>query len=156
MNVTATLIGQMFTFAVLVWFVMHFLWEPMTKMLAARSQRIADGLAAAERGKHELQLAEQRAKERLVEAKQDAAEVIAHANKRADEIIEEAKRKAQAEGQRQLEAAKAEISQEINRAKEHLREQFAETVMMTAAKVLEHELNAETHAEFVIKMAAKI
>lgn len=156
MNVTATLFGQVLTFAVLVWFVMHFLWEPMTKMLADRTRRIADGLAAGERGRHELHLAEQRAKERLVEAKQDAAEIIGHANKRAEEIIEEAKLKAQAEGQRQLDAATAEIEQETNRAREHLREQFAEVVMMTAEKILERELNTESHAEFVAKMAKRI
>lgn len=156
MNVTATLFGQMLTFFVLVWFVMHFLWEPMIKMLTDRTKRIADGLAAGDRGRHELQLAEQRAKERLVEAKQDAAEIIVHANKRAEEIIEEAKLKAQAEGQRQLDAATAEIEQEANRAREHLREQFAGVVMMTAEKVLERELTAESHAEFVAKMANNI
>jgi F-type H+-transporting ATPase subunit b len=135
---------------------MKFLWEPMTKMLEDRSKRIADGLAAAERGKHELQLAEQRAKERLMQAKQEAAEIVNNANKRGDEIIEEAKLKAQAEGQRQLDAANAEITQEANRAREHLREQFAEVVMMTAEKILERELNAQTHSQFVEKMAEKI
>ena len=156
MNVTATLFGQLITFAVLVWFVMRFLWEPMTKMLAERSKRIADGLAAGERGRHELHLAEQRAKERLLEAKHEAAEIVNHANKRAEEIIEEAKLKAQAEGQRQLDAANAEIAQEANRARTHLREQFAEVVMMAAEKVLERELSAQTHSEFVEKMAERI
>jgi F-type H+-transporting ATPase subunit b len=144
------------TFAVLVWFVMRFLWEPMTKMLEDRKKRIADGLAAAERGRHELQLAEERAKEKLVAAKQQAAEIIVQANKRADEIVEDAKLKAQAEGQRQLEAAKAEIEQEANRTKAHLRAQFAEVVMLTAEKVLERELSQQTHGEFVDKMAEKI
>lgn len=156
MNVTVTLFGQMLTFGVLVWFVMQFLWEPMTKMLESRQKRIADGLAAADRGKHELHLAEERAKERLVGAKQQAAEIIAQANKRASEIIEESKLKAHAEGQRQLDAAKAEIEQETNRAKTHLREQFADVVMLTAEKIIERELNVETHGEFVSKMAGKI
>jgi F-type H+-transporting ATPase subunit b len=146
----------MLTFGVLVWFVMQFLWEPMTKMLETRQNRIADGLAAADRGKHELQLAEERAKERLMEAKQQAMDIIVQANKRAGEIVEESKLKAQAEGQRQLDAAKAEIEQEANRTKTHLREQFSEVVMLTAEKILERELNAETHAEFVEKMANKI
>jgi F-type H+-transporting ATPase subunit b len=155
-NVTVTLFGQMLTFGVLVWFVMQFLWEPMTKMLEDRKKRIADGLAAAERGRHELHLAESRAKERLVEAKQQVAEIIAQANKRSDEIVEEAKLKAQAEGRRQLEAAQAEIEQEANRARAHLREQFADAVIMAAEKILERELNAQTHAEFIEKMAEKI
>ena len=60
MNINATLIGQMISFALLVWFTMKFVWPPVTKALAERQQRIADGLAAGERGKHELELAQKR------------------------------------------------------------------------------------------------
>lgn len=156
MNVTATLFGQMFTFAVLVWFVNRFLWGPMTKMMADRSKRIADGLAASERGKHELVLAEQKATERLREAKQQAADIIAQANKRANEIIEEAKEAGRAEGQRQLDAATAEIEQESNRAKEHLRGQVSDLVLEGVHKILEREVNAQAHGEFITKLAGKL
>jgi len=155
-NVTATLFGQIGTFAVLVWFINSFLWEPLTKMMADRSKRIADGLAASERGKHELTLAERRATERLREAKQQAAEIIAQANKRANEIIEESKQAGRLEGQRQLDAAKAEIEQEANRAKEQLREQVASLVMQGVEKILEQEVNAQAHGDFVTKLAQKL
>lgn len=156
MNITATLIGQMGTLAVLVWFVMRYLWGPLTKAMEDRQKRIADGLAASERGKHELELAEQKAVERLREAKQQAAEIIAQANKRADEIVDEAKQDARAEGQRQLDAAKAEIEQESNRARTHLKEQFAALVVEGAEKILERELNAEAHNDYVAKLAEKL
>lgn len=156
MNVTATLFGQMLTFGVLVWFVMHFLWEPLTKMMADRSKRIADGLSAGERGRHELQLAQQRATQQMAEAKRHAAEIIEQANKRSGEIVEEAKQLAQVEGQRQLEVAKTEIEQEVNRAREHLRVRFADVVLMAAEKVLEREVNAKAHADLVEKLAQKI
>jgi F-type H+-transporting ATPase subunit b len=146
----------MLTFAVLIWFVMRFLWEPMTRMLEDRGKRIADGLAAGERGRHELELAEQRASERLREAKQQAAELIAQANKRANQIIEEAKQQGRLEGQRQLEATRAEIEQEVNRAKEHLREQVVALALSAAEKVLEKEVNATVHGEFVAKLAKKL
>jgi len=155
-NVTATLFGQMLTFAVLVWFVNRFLWEPMTKMMAERSKRIADGLAASERGRHELVLAERKATERLREAKQQAADIIAQANKRANEIIEEAKETGRVEGQRQLDAAQAEIEQESSRAKEHLRGQVSELVLEGVQKILEREVNSQAHGEFVTKLASKL
>ena len=63
MNITVTLIPQMIAFILLIWFVNKVLWGPLSQMMEARQKRIADGLAAAEKGKHEQELAEQRAKE---------------------------------------------------------------------------------------------
>lgn len=147
-----TLLGQMLTFLVLVVFIWKFLWDPMTQMMEARKARIAEGLSAAERGKHELELSEQRAAERLRSAKQDAADIIAAANKRADAIVEEAKGQARVEGQRQLEVAKAEIEREANRAREHLREQVVTLSVMMAEKILAREVDATNHNAFVEKM----
>ncbi len=152
MNITVTLFGQVLTFFVLFLFIQKFLWVPVTKMMADRSKRIADGLAAGERGKHELELAEQRATERLREAKQNVADIIAQANKRADEIIEEAKEQGRLEGQRQLEAAKADIDQEAYRAREHLREDVVKLAIACAEKVMAREINADTHQEFLHTM----
>ena len=97
MNITATLIGQMITFAVLVWFVQRFLWEPMLRMLEDRKARVAEGLAAAERGKHEHEMAQNRALELIKEGKQQSAELIAQAQRRASEIVDEAKDQARIE-----------------------------------------------------------
>jgi F-type H+-transporting ATPase subunit b len=155
-NITVTLFGQVLTFFVLFLFIQKFLWVPVTKMMADRSKRIADGLAAAERGKHELELAEQRAAERLREAKQNMADIIAQANKRADEIIEEAKEQARLEGQRQLEAAKADIDQEAYRAREHLREDVVKLAIACAEKVMAREINADTHQAFLQTMIKEL
>ena len=100
MNITATLIGQIVAFVLLIWFVNRVLWEPMSKMLEDRQKRIADGLAAGEKGHHELELAEKRAVESLREAKAKANEIILQAEKRAGEIVEEARMGARAEGER--------------------------------------------------------
>ena len=58
MNINLTLIGQMITFLVFVAFTMKYVWPPITKALRERQKRIAEGLAAADRGKHELELAQ--------------------------------------------------------------------------------------------------
>ncbi len=156
MNVTATLIGQMFTFAVLVWFVNQFLWEPITTLLETRRKKIADGLAAAERGRHELELAQKKSTDAMREAKQQSAEIIAQAHKRGEAFIEEAKQKAQQEGLRLLEVAQDGIEQEVQRAKEQLRAQFTQLVLQAAEKVLEREIDVKVHAEYIQKMAAKL
>ncbi len=143
MNMTATLIGQILTFAALVWFINRFLWGPLTRMMADRSKRIADGLAAAERGQHEQELAEKRAMEVLHGAKGQAAEIISQAQRRAGEIIEEAKNDARGEGERLLQAARAEIDQEVNRAREQLRSQVASLAVAGAERVLAREIDPQ-------------
>jgi len=148
-NVTATLIGQMITFAVLVWFIHRFLWGPLTRIMAERSKRIADGLAAAERGKHELELATKRSADILREGKHQVSEIIAQGEKRSLEIIEEAKQAAKGEGDRIIAGAKAEISQEVSRAKEALRSQVSALAVAGAEKILRREVDAKMHAELL-------
>jgi F-type H+-transporting ATPase subunit b len=155
-NVTATLIGQIVVFAILVWFVNRFLWGPLTNVMEQRQKRIADGLAAAERGKHEQELAEKRAKETLAEAKQQAAEIIAQAQKRSNEIVEEAKDHAREEGERLKASAQAEIEQEVNRAREELRGQVVSLATAGAGRVLKKEIDAKAHDDLLKDLVAEI
>lgn len=156
MNINLTLIGQSITFAIFVWFCMKFVWPPIMNALHERKTKIADGLAAAERGVHEQELAEKRAAEKLHEAKEQASQIIAKAEKRASEIVEESKDDARKEGERLVGAAKAEIEQEVQRAKEALRAELASIVISGAEKVLEREVDASAHDDMIKKLATQI
>jgi F-type H+-transporting ATPase subunit b len=156
MNINATLIGQAIAFFLFVVFCMKYIWPPIMHALQERKKKIADGLAAGERGKHEQQLAMERAKEILREAKDQAGEIIGRAEKRANEIIDEAKGEAREEGSRLLTASRAEIAQEINRAKEELRAQVVALAMQGAGKVLQREVDAKVHADLLNRLAAEI
>ncbi len=149
MNINATLIGQSITFFVFVWFCMKFVWPPIMNALAERRKQIADGLAAGERGKHELELASKRAVENLHEAKQKAAEIIAQADKRAAQLVEEAKGVAKLEADRMMAGAQASIAQETVRAKEVLRGQVAGLAVAGAEKILRREIDAKAHADLL-------
>ncbi|WP_413437982.1 F0F1 ATP synthase subunit B [Sulfuriferula sp. GW1] len=149
MNINATLIGQSITFFVFVWFCMKFVWPPIMNALAERRKQIADGLAAGERGKHELELASKRAVENLHEAKQKAAEIIAQADKRAAQLVEEAKGVAKLEADRMIAGAQASIAQETVRAKEALRGQVAGLAVAGAEKILRREIDAKAHADLL-------
>ncbi len=149
MNINATLIGQSITFFVFVWFCMKFVWPPIMQALSERKKQIADGLAAGERGKHELELASKRASENLLESKQKAAEIIAQAEKRGVQLIEEAKNAAKAEGDRMLASAQASVAQETVRAKESLRTQVSELAVAGAEKILRREIDAKAHADLL-------
>ena len=156
MNINATLIGQSIAFFVFVWFVMKYVWPPLINVLNERKKTIADGLAAAERGKHQQELAEKHAAEVIHEAKQQAAEIISRAEKRASEIIEEAKDTARAEGERIVTAANAEIAQEVTRAKEQLRGQVVSISVAAASRILKREINEQSQDELIKDLVAQI
>ncbi len=156
MNINLTLIAQLISFAFFVWFTMKYVWPPMVKAMEERKAKIADGLAAAERGAHEKELAEQAAKEKLHEAKLQSAEIISRAEKRAAEIIDEAKEKALEEGERILAAARAEIEQEANKAREALRRQVGELAVAGAEKILRREIDASAHQAILDELAEQI
>lgn len=156
MNINATLIGQSIAFFLFVLFVMKYVWPPLIAALDERKKTIADGLAAAERGQHEQELAEKRAAEHIKEAKDQSSEILAQAQKRASEIVEEAKDAAKDEAEGIKNAAAAEIDQEVNRAKEHLRQQVAGITIAGAEKVLKREIDEKAHGDLVDDLIAQI
>lgn len=156
MNINATLIGQVIWFAFFIWFVMKVVWPYFQRIIAERQKTIADGLAAAERGRQELQSADKRAQEALAEGRDRAAEIISHAEKRAAEIVEEAKSAAKAEGERLIAGAKAEVEQQATRAKEQLREQVAALAVAGASKILRREVDAKAHAELLAQLKREL
>jgi len=155
-NITVTLIAQMLAFLLLIWFVNKVMWKPMMGLMEARQKRIADGLAAAERGKQEQADAEKRVAEMLEESKQKAADIIAQAQRRAKEIEEEAKVSAKADAERIKTAAEAEIEREVNQAREHLRAQVSSIAIAGAEKVLKQQIDAKAHNKLLSDLAAEI
>ncbi len=156
MNLNYTLIGQTVVFFIFIWFCMKFVWPPIMSALHERRTKIADGLAAAEKGVHEEQLAKTRAAEILKEAKEQAGDIIRQAEKRAAEIVEEAKNDAKAEGDRLVKAAQAEIEQNITRAREELRGQVVSLAVAGASKVLKKEIDVKANEDLIKDLAAQL
>ena len=156
MNINLTLIGQSITFALFVWFCMKYIWPPVMGALEARRKEIADGLAAAERGQHEQELAEKRATEHIKDAKGQASDIIGQAQKRASEIVEEAKGDAKTEADRIVTGANAEIEQETNRAREQLRQEVVTLAIAGAEKVLKREVDKDAHASTLNDLATQL
>lgn len=150
MNINFTLISQAIAFSVFIWFTVKFVWPPLLRAIEERQKTIADGLAAGERGRHELELASQRSSEALKEAKQRATEIIQQAEKRAAEIVEEAKTAAKEEGDRIVAGAKADIEHEMFSAKEALRQHVASLAVAGAAKILRREVDVKAHADLLV------
>ncbi len=156
MEINATLFGQMITFAVFVWFTMKYIWPPIIKAMQDREKRIADGLAAGERGQHELELAQHKALDQLRDAKIHAAEILDQANKRANHIVEEAKERAREEGERLLTIARSDIEQELETARQQLRSEVANLAIESAEKILARSVDANVQHDLVAKLITEI
>jgi F-type H+-transporting ATPase subunit b len=156
MNINLTLFAQAITFAVLIWFTAKFIWPPLLGAIEKRQKEIADGLAAGERGRSELEQAAKRSAETIDDAKLRASDIISQAEKRATDIVEAAKEAAKTEGDRIIAGAKAEIDQEVNRAKEGLRQQVSALAVAGAEKILRKEIDAKTHADMLNTIANEL
>lgn len=156
MNIGISLLGQMITFMIFVGFTMKFVWPPITKALADRQAKIADGLAAAERGKQELELAQQKAVEKLRKARMEASDIIETAQRRASQIVEAAKQDAEQEGKRILEHAQAEIVRELQQAKQALREQVATVAVSGAEKILQRNIDTAANKDILDSLIEEI
>jgi len=156
MNMNATLIGQAIAFAIFIAFCMKYVWPPIMQALEERTKKIADGLAAAERGRHEQELAEKRAQQVIHEAKEQANDIISQAQRRGNDIVDESKESARVEGERILTTAQAEIEQEANRAKDELRGQVGTIALVGAAKILNREIDDKAHTDLLEELVSRI
>ena len=156
MNLNATLVAQMVVFFILWWVVAKFIWPPLVKALDERAKKIADGLAAADKGKAELELANKRVDQALTEARNEGAQRIADAEKRAQMTADEIKQNAQAEAARIIAQAKAEAEQQTVRARESLRDQVAVLAVKGAEQILKREVNAQVHSDLLNQLKAEL
>ncbi len=149
MNLNATLFAQFVVFFILAVFTMKFVWPPLMNALDERAKKIADGLAAAERGKLEMAAAEKRVQAELASAHDAGQKRIGDAEKRAQAIIEEAKRTASEEAARILASARADAEQQVGQARDALRAQVATLAVQGAEQILKREINPAAHADLL-------
>jgi F-type H+-transporting ATPase subunit b len=140
-NINETLIGQMITFALLVWFTMRFIWPPLDKTMQARRETIAEGLAAAERGHKELELAKALAADVIRDAKIKAETNIDRARKEAAVIVEEARVEANRQRESIIEMGNAEVEQERRAAEEKLKKDLVNLVILGTEKLLKRNID---------------
>jgi F-type H+-transporting ATPase subunit b len=155
-NINLTLIIQMIVFALVVWFTMSKIWPILMRSIEERQRKIAQGLAAADRGEQELQRARENAEAILREARERGGQIIEQAQHRANDILEQARVSATQEGQRLVASAHEQIGLEAARAREGLRREIGGIAVAAAAKLLEREIDPRTHEELISKLAAQI
>lgn len=156
MNLNATLVAQIVVFLTFVVFTMKFVWPPIVKALDERAQKIADGLAAADKAKGDLVLAEKKASDELRKARESATELRTGAEKQAAQYVDEARAEATRIIAAAREAAESEAAAAATRAKEELREKVAQLAVAGAERILRREINAQVHAELLANLKQEL
>lgn len=156
MDINVTLLGQMITFAIFVWFSVKFVWPPIVKAMQARQDKIAAGLAAAEQGEQALQVATSQIANQMQEAKNEAAKILEQAHQRAVHIIEEAKAQARQEGERLLHLAQDEIKREYTQARHDLVKQMANVAVAGAEKILGREVDRASNDKLIDELVGEL
>ncbi len=156
MNLNATLIAQFVVFFILAWFTMKFVWPPLMNALDERAKKIADGLAAADKGKEAMAAAEKRVQAELAGARDEGQKRIGDAEKRAQMVADEIKQNAQAEAARIIAQAKSDAEQQVTKAREELRGQVATLAVKGAEQILKREVNASAHADLLKQLATEL
>src|SRR5688500_15729944 len=156
MSINLPLFAQAVVFLAFIWFTVKVVWPPVLRAIETRQKNVAEGLAAAERGRLDLAAATKRSNEMLVETKQQAQEIITQAERRATQLIEEAKATAKTEGDRMIAGARAEIDQQFSRARETLREDVAALAVAGAEKILRREVDAKAHADLLSQIKQEL
>jgi F-type H+-transporting ATPase subunit b len=156
LNINLTLFAQMIVFILLIWFTMKFVWPMILGPMNERETRIAQGLAAAEKGEQELTEARGKADVIVREARERAREIIDHAQHAARDLVEQAKSAASSESARIVTAAQQQIELDTTRARESLRREVAQIAVGAAAKLLGREIDARKHADLLEQLAAEV
>ena len=156
MSITGTLIIQVIVFLILVGFTMKFVWPPIAAALDERARKIADGLAAADKAKAELQAADKKVEQELAKSRTETAALLADAERRGQAIVEEAKGRATEEANKIIAAARAEAEQQSVKAREVLREQVAALAVKGAEQILRKEVNASVHADLLKRLQTEL
>jgi F-type H+-transporting ATPase subunit b len=156
MSIDMTFLGQLVSFAILVWFTTKFIWPQLNRAIEERQKKVADGLAAAERARAELKDADAKVAAEIKQARQQAAEIIDRAQSQANQILEQARADAVAEINRQKAVAQDEIASMAQKAREELRARVGALAVQGAEKIVQREIDPAAHKALLDQLAAEI
>ncbi len=152
MNINATLIVEMLTFLVFVWFTMAVIWPPVIRALEKRRAQIAEGIAAADQGRHALETAQKEGDKLLAEARDKATAILRQAEERAQSVIDQSVGLGKTEAEAIVAEARRELDVQLKAAKKELYTEIAGLALKAAGQVVMEDLDDEKHHKIVEKL----
>lgn len=151
-NILVTICNTLITFLI----VRHFLFKPVRKMLAARSEEVKKLYDQAETDRAQAAAMKEDYASSIANAKAEAAEITQTATRRAtqrsEEILSEANRQV-ADMKRKAEAS---IEQERKKAMNEIKDEIAGLSVMIASKVVERDIKQDDHQRMIEEFIDKV
>ncbi len=154
-NIT-TMIVQLMSTGVLLFFFKKFLYGPLQNYLAKRAEFIENNLSEArdmnEQARLHMEESEKLAREGAREYRETLEKAKADAQLQGDEMIAAAK----AEAASRLEMAERQIASERQAAKDQMHDEIVEVAMAAAGKIVEKEIDENTHRGLVEDFVSEV
>ena len=149
MNINATLIVEMVTFLVFVWFTMAVVWPPLVRALEKRRAQIAEGIASADQGRQALDQAKKEGDAIIAEARAQAAAILRQAEERAQSVVDQAVGDGKHRAELLLTQAHEELEAQLKSAQRELYNEIAGLALKAAGKVVQEDLDDDKHRKLV-------
>jgi|ETNmetMinimDraft_20_1059909.scaffolds.fasta_scaffold47922_2 F-type H+-transporting ATPase subunit b len=146
------LITQILSFLILLFVLSKLLYKPVIKMLDERAERIKESLSAAEKAKENAASSAEKIEKELISARQEGQKIIDQAKKLSEEFKDKEKSKALEEIESLIEKSKSDLEKETRVAINELRKNFSTLVLEVAEKVVDKEIDENTHTKLIEKV----
>lgn len=150
------IIFQLINFGILFFVLSKFIFRPILDILDKRSERIAEGMAAAEKSLQEQAKLEEKKAAELARAEKKASALIAAARLESKKMGEELIAAAKAESQKAVAKQEAEFVEKLSNLEAAMQSRMADLVVETTKKALSDSLSTSALKDITASLAKKL
>jgi len=126
-----------------------FAYKPILRMMDQRTDKIRDGLEAAEAAREEMAKSQADTQRALNEARIEGQRLIEQAREMSERYRDDERARARQEAEGLIERAREEITRERDAAVQEVRSQFADLAIAAAERVIEKSLDRDAHSQLI-------
>lgn len=149
------LVAQLINFAILLFVLHRFVYTPIVRILAERTDRIEKGLAQADEAQKKLEAVTEKERAILAEAKREAREIVAAAQKQAEENRARLAAAAQDESARMIAATRTQMDAQKAQLEDEIKKDIAALVVVAVEKVVGQRMDATMDHKIIADALAK-
>lgn len=136
------LIAQLVNFGIVLFVLWKWVFTPVSKKLAERSEKISLALKDAEDIEQEKQIFNEWKETQMAEAREEAYKIIAEAKKEAEALKSSILDQTKKEQSKIVEQSKKEIHEEAENSTQAIKTEIASLVVSATEKILKHKVDS--------------
>ena len=144
-----SLIVFLVNFGILLVILYMFAYKPLLRLMDQRTDKIREGLEAAETARDEMAKSQADTQRALNEARIEGQRLIEQAREMAERYRSDEHDRARQEAEALIERAREDIVRERDAAVQEVRSQFADLAIAAAERVIERSLDRDAHSQLI-------